>query len=151
MDIPLKKQIIYTASKEQLFCPHCYLHLWTIIVSLTHLSAPKLIEAVEAFLRDLDVLGIELRRPNGELFPVPYSFDVFPIDDEDEEKNPGKRWVSNFKRTNAAGTGPMMYCTKPVSLPRLEILEVFAHATVAAYTRGPNTPRCSLTHWPLGC
>ena len=145
-----KKQIIFTATKEQLTCRSCYEHLWRTIVSLTHLSSAGLIMAIEEFLRDLDILGIEIRRPNGVLFPIPFSFDVFQIHDEDEEKNPGKRWVSNFKRSNDAGTGPRMYCTKPAGLPRLEILEVFAHATVAAYTRGPETKRCSLTHFPLG-
>lgn len=145
------KQILYVASKGQLLhCKDCYLHLWITIVSLTHLSSARLIEAIEEFLRDLDDLKIEIRYLNGDLYPIPYMFDVFPIDDDDKENDPGTRWVSNFKRANKQGTGPRMFCTKPASLPRLELLELFAHATVAKYTRGPDTPRCSLTHLPLG-
>ncbi|MCA9468482.1 MAG: hypothetical protein KC643_23995 [Nitrospira sp.] len=159
-----KKQIIHVASKEQLlFCRSCYLHLWHILGSLTHLTNEQLIEEIEAFLRDLDILGLDIRYSDGRPWPIPYIFNVFPCHDEvDEdlererhrvpprEKDGGRRWISNFRMANAEGTEPLMYCTKPASLPRLELLELYAHATVAKYTRGPDTPRCSLTHLPLG-
>ena len=145
-----QNQILFTATKDQLTCMTCYLYLWRHVISLKHLSSEGLIMAIEEFLRDLDKLGFEIRYPNGKLFPIPYIFDVFPMDDEDKENDPGRRWLSNFKRANATGTGPRMYCTKPISLPRLQLLALYCHATVASFQRGPNSPRCSLTHDPLG-
>ena len=150
MSIQEKRTIIYVPNDEQLTCHACYQHLWEMVVSLTHFSSASLIIAIEEFLRDLDILGIEIRYQNGEPFPIPYMFDVFPIDDDDQENDPGRRWLCNFKRANKAGTGPRMRCTKPMALPRLQLLALYCHATVEKFSRFPNIPRCSLTHLPLG-
>lgn len=136
-----KKQIIYTATSEQLTCPHCYLHLWSTATSLTHLSSGGWITAIEEFFRDTDILGIEIRHSNGELFKIPYIFDVFPDGNES-----GRRWMSNFRKFDANGVRPR-YISR--CLIKLQCVELYVHATVAKYTRGPETPRCSLTHFPL--
>ena len=165
MEVPLKKHIIHVASKDQLLhCKDCYLHLWRTIGSLPQYTNEQLIEEIEFFLRDLDILGLDIRYPDGRPWPIPFMFEVFPCHDEfDEdlekdrhrvpprEKDGGRRWLSNFRKANAKGTGPHMFCTKPATLPRLELLELYAHSTIAQYMRGPDTPRCSRCHLPLGC
>ena len=142
MSQKLQKHIIFTATKEQLTCPHCYHHLWSMAVSLTHLTSGGWITAIEEFFRDTDILGIDIRHPNGELFEIPQIYDVFP-----DENEAGRRWVTNFKKADENGSRPRFMCR---CLPKLQCFELYVHATVAAYTRGPETSRCSLTHWPLG-
>ncbi|MCA9466310.1 MAG: hypothetical protein KC643_12830 [Nitrospira sp.] len=137
-----ENQIIFTATKEQLTCSSCYDHLWSMAVSLAHLSSAGWITAIEEFFRDTDILGIEIRQPNGELFKIPYIFDVFP-----DENEAGRRWVTNFRQADETGMRPRSMCR---CLLKLQFIELYVHATVAKYTRGPDTPRCSLTHFPLG-
>jgi len=140
----LQTQILFTATKEQLSCPECYLHLWRTIRSLTHLSAAKLIDAMEAFFRDLDMHGIEVRYPDtGEFFVIPYIDDIFPC----VESEAGRRWINDYKRPFQGG---VRHDVKPEILNRLICMELIVHATVAKYTRGSDTPRCSMTHFPLG-
>lgn len=137
-----KTQIIFTATKEQLTCPTCYLHLWSTAASLTHLSSGGWITAIEEFFRDTDILGIEIRHSNGELFKIPFIFDVFC-----DENEAGRRWVTNFRKADETGMRPRYMCR---CIEKLQCIELYVHATVSAYSRGPNIPRCSLTHWPLG-
>ena len=138
----LSPQIIFTATKEQLTCPHCYQHMWLTAVSLTHLSSGDWIRAIEEFFRDTDILGIELHHPDGELFKIPYIFDVFP-----DENEAGRRWVTNFRKADETGMRPRTMCR---SIEKLQCIELYAHSTIAQFMRGPETPRCSLTHFPLG-
>ena len=142
MPNPQRKNIIFVATPEQLSCKKCYLHLWSIAVSLTHLSSGGWINAIEELFRDLDVLGIELRHLNGKLFEVPYIFEVFP-----DENETGRRWVTNFRKVNKTGTGPYYFCR---CFPKLQCVELLLQATVSKYHRGPDTPRCGFNHMPLG-
>jgi hypothetical protein len=137
-----KKQIIFTATKEQLTCPHCYLHLWSMAASLTHLSSGGWITAIEEFFRDTDIFGIEIRHSNGELFKIPFIFEVFPDDNE-----AGRRWITNFRKADATGRQPHYMCR---CLPKLQCIAMLLSATVAQFSRGSNTPLCSMRHWPLG-
>lgn len=139
-----KKQIIFTATKERLTCSSCYQHLWSTAVSLTHLSSGGWITSIEEFFRDTDILGIEIRRPSGEIFVPPYIFETFPCDDDNES---GRRWITNFKKVDVTGAGPRYMCR---CLEKLQCVELFVQATVAKYSRGPDSRRCSLTHFPLG-
>lgn len=138
-----QNKVVFIATPEQLSCLHCYRHLWSIAVSLTHLTSGGWINAIDALFRDLDVLGIELRRPDdGKLIPIPFSFEVFP-----DENEAGRRWVTNFRKANKEGTGPKYFCR---CLPKLECVELLLQCTVAKYHRGSDTPRCGFNHMPLG-
>ncbi len=149
-------QILFTATKDQLTCYECYLYLWRHVVSLKHLSSEGLINAIEEFFRDLDILGIEIREPNGALWTVPPTWEVFQYDqkddddDSDEDQNSGRRWVTSYKEADETGIRPSCMRCRAHVLPRLICLELFVHATVAKYARGPVTERCSFTHYPLG-
>src|SRR5688500_17740287 len=94
-----QNKIIFLATPEQLACAQCYAHLWSTAVSLTHLSSGGWIKAIEELFRDLDILGIEIRCLCGQLWKIPFMFDVFP-----DENEAGRRWVSNFLRADATGT-----------------------------------------------
>ena len=133
---------IYVASAEQILCKQCLLYMWSVAVSLTHLTSGGWINAIEALFRDLDVLGIELRHPDGKLFEIPYIFDVFGDDLES-----GRRWMTNFRKANKTGTGPKYFCR---CIPKLQCVELLLQCTVAKYRRGPDTPRCGFNHMPLG-
>ena len=142
MGLLSRKNIIFTATIDQLSCPQCYFHLWSIAVSLTHLSSTGLIAAIESLLRDAEHLGIEFRHPDGTPFIIPETTELF------QEKNKsGKRWVADFREANAAGTGPYRHSR---CFERLQLIELLLQCTVAKYRRGPETPRCSFTHFPLG-
>jgi len=141
-------QTLFTATKDQLTCPYCYNHLWSMAVSLTHLSSAGWIDAIEEFFRDLDVFGIEIRYPSGEEWPIPYIFGIFPDENEEgDETEAGRRWVSNFKKADQSGN---CFASMSPLLHRVRCVELYCHATIAAYSRGPETPRCSMTHFPLG-
>jgi hypothetical protein len=45
---------IFLAKPEQLTCPHCYLHLFLTVKSLTHLSSAGIITAIEVLFRDAE-------------------------------------------------------------------------------------------------
>lgn len=137
-------QIIYAASHEQLTCVTCYRHLWSTIVSLSHLSSRGLIEAIEGFHRDIYALGYDVRHANGDEFVIPQIYEIFPCDDEHEA---GRRWINNFKLADETGMRPQAMRR---GLLKLQCLTLFMHANVAAFTRAPETPRCSVTHVPLG-
>lgn len=142
MEESSRKQIIFTATPEQLSCKQCYRHLWSITVSLTHLSSGGWITAIEELFRDLDKLGIELRHTCGKLFDIPYIFDVFGDDLES-----GRRWMTNFRKADHTGADPRYFCR---SISKLQCIELLLQCTVAKYRRGVETPRCSITHMPLG-
>ncbi|MEX5219707.1 MAG: hypothetical protein NW701_17895 [Nitrospira sp.] len=135
-------RVIFTATPDQLSCRRCYIHLWSTAVSLSHLSSAGWITAIEELFRDLDVLHIQIRRPNGELFQVPYIFEIFPDDNE-----AGRRWVSNFRKVDVKGKKPRYHCR---CILKLTCIELLLQATVAKYIRHSDTPRCSSTHMPLG-
>ena len=137
-----KKPIIFTATKEQLTCKQCYLRLWLIAVSLTHLTSGKWIIAIEEFFRDLDVLGIEIRHPNGQLYHVPYIFELFP-----DENEAGRRWMSLFLQADNSGMRPRRMCR---DLRRLEAIAFYLEASVSSFSQVDGTDLCSLTHRPLG-
>ena len=138
-----QNKVVFLPTVEQLSCKQCYRHMWSIAVSLTHLSSGGWITAIEELFRDLDVLGIELRHTCGKLFDVPYIFDVFGDDLES-----GRRWMTNFRQADPTGTGPRYFCR---SMPKLQCVELLLQCTVAKYRRGEKTSRCSSTHIPLGC
>ena len=151
------KKTLFIALPENFQCDQCSLWLWSHVISLTHLSSAGLIIAIEEFFRDLDILGIEIRYPNGKFWPVPYIFEIFGSEDEDAdddgkkgETEPGRRWLTNYKQPDETGTKYKRMCCRENVLPRLQCIELYIHATVAQYARGPETPRCSLTHFPLG-
>lgn len=99
--------------------------------------------AIEELFRDAEYLGIEFRYPTtGVPFPVPFIFDVFG-DDLDS----ARRGMNNFLKADATGTRPDSYCR---CLLKLQCIELLLQSTVAKYRRGPETPRCSFTHVPLG-
>ncbi len=133
---------IYLAKPEQLNCSHCYLHLFLTVRSLTHLSSAGIITEIEVLFRDAEYQGLTFRRPNGTLFEIPFIFDVFP-----DEHESGRRWVSNFRRSAATGMRPRYMCR---CIPKLECIELLVQCTVAKYHRGTDTPRCSMSHVPLG-
>ncbi len=133
---------IFLATREQLTCPHCYLHLFLTIQSLTHLSSAGIITEIEVLFRDAEYEGLNFRYPNGAAYEIPFIFDVFP-----DKKESGRRWVSNFRRANASGARPRSMCR---CLARLQCVELLVQCTVAKYRRGTDTPRCSSTHVPLG-
>lgn len=137
-----QNKVVFVATPDQLSCLHCYRHLWSIAVSLTHLSSGGWINAIDSLFRDLDVLGIELRYPNGKLFEIPCIWEVFP-----EENEAGRRWVTNFRKANKEGTGPKYLCR---CMSKLGCVELLLQCTVARYLRGSDTPRCSFGHTPLG-
>lgn len=138
-----KNNIIFVATPEQLLaCKQCYLHMWSVAVSLTHLSGGGWVNAIEELFRDAEYLGIEFRYPNGNLFPIPYIFDVFG-----DSLESSRRGMNNFLKADATGTQPKSYCR---CIRKLECIELLLQSTVAKYRRGPDTPRCSFTHYPLG-
>lgn len=137
-----QNKVVFVATPDQLSCLHCYRHLWSIAVSLTHLSSGGWINAIEELFRDLDVLGIELRHPCGKLFEIPFIFEIFGDDLE-----AGRRWMTNFRKANREGTGPKYFCR---CMPKLACVEILLQTTVSKYQRGPDTPRCGFNHLPLG-
>lgn len=137
-----RNQTIFLATPEQLTCLECYLWLWTTARSLTHLSSAGIITAIEALFRDLDILGIEIRLPNGTLYKIPFIFDVFG-----EDLESGRRWMTNFRKAAPNGIGPASHCD---CIPKLQCIDLLLQCTVAKYRRGPDTPRCSFSHVPLG-
>lgn len=140
MSVRLKRQIIYTATDEQLKCPKCYEKLWATVVSLTHISRRGWIATLECFIRDLDILGLRVLLPSGQPFQFKYIFDVFP----DEEG----RWFSDFFACDDSGCSPQSMSPK---LDRLRLLDLYCQATMASYCQQSDNERCSLTHVPLGC
>lgn len=137
-----RNKTIFLATPDQLACRHCYLHLFLTAKSLTHLSSAGLITAIEELFRDAEYLGIHFRYPSGKIFEIPFIFDVFP-----DEQESGRRWVSNFRKADATGLRPRYMCR---CLLKLQCIELLLQCTVAKYARGPETPRCSFTHMPLG-
>lgn len=138
-------KVIFVATIEQLTCKKCYFHLWSIAVSLTHLSGGGWVIAIEELFRDAEYLGIEFRYPKtGQPFPVPYIFDVFG-DDPDSSR----RGMNNFLKADSTGTKPHSYCR---CLLKLQCIELLVQTTVSRYQRGPDTPLCSFGpwHYPLG-
>ena len=142
MGIPSRTQVIFVATPEQLSCKQCFLHLWSIAVSLTHLSGTKVIAAIESLFRDAERLGIEFRYPDGTPFIIPETAELFPV-----KNRAGERWITDFREVNATGTGP---CRHSPLFERLQCIELLLQCTVAKYRRGPDTPRCSFSHMPLG-
>lgn len=98
--------------------------------------------AIEELFRDAEYLGIEFRYPNGQPFEIPYIFDVFG-----DSLDSARRGMNNFLKADATGTKPDSYCR---CLLKLRCIELLVQCTVSAYRRGPDTPRCSYTHYPLG-
>lgn len=137
----LKKQIIFTATDEQLTCPGpgCYLKLWGTAVSLKHLTRRGWITALECFMRDTDILGIKVLCPSGQAFEFEYIFNLFA----DEEG----RWISDFLRSDDSGCRPKQMSRK---LDRLRLIDAFLQSTVSQYSQIRDIERCSLTHFPLG-
>lgn len=133
---------IFLAKPEQLTCPHCYLHLFLTVKSLTHLSSAGIITAIEVLFRDAEYNGFKLRHSDGSSFEIPFIFDVFPDDQES-----GRRWVSNFRRADVTGLRPRYMCR---CIAKLQCIELLVQCTVAKYHRGTETPRCSISHVPLG-
>lgn len=142
MGVISRNQVIFLATPEQLACKQCYLHLWSIAVSLTHLSGSRWVIAIEELFRDAEYFGIEFRYPNGQPFEIPYIFDVFG-DDPDSSR----RGMNNFLKADATGTKPDSYCR---CLVKLQCIELLLQCTVSRYQRGPDTPRCGFDHLPLG-
>lgn len=142
MQFQPENKIIFVAKPEQLLCRWCFLHLWTIAVTLTHLSSGKWITAIEELFRDASAMGIEFRYPDGRLWEIPFIWEIFP-----DEGESGRRWFSNFRRCNKSGTKPRY---RSRSILRLQCVELFLQANVAKYRRGTETPRCACTHVPLG-
>lgn len=137
-----KNNIVFVATPEQLLCKQCYRFMWSIAAPLTDLRGCRGIISIEEMFRDLDILGIEIRHPNGDLFEIPYIFEVFGDDLES-----GRRWMTNFRKAAPNGIEPASYCD---CIPKLLCIELWLQCTVSAYSRGPETPRCSFTHVPLG-
>jgi hypothetical protein len=138
----LPRNIIFTATVEQLSCEHCRQHLWSTAVSLTHLSSAGVIAAIDCLYRDAEYLGIEFRNPDGALYIIPETWELFP-----EENEAGRRWMSNFRKADKTGMRPRYFCR---CIQKLRCIELLVQCTVARYRRGPETPRCSYTHYPLG-
>ncbi len=137
-----RNETIFLATPAQLVCPECYLWLWTTVLSLTHLSSAGLITAIEELYRDAECLGIYFRYPSGKIYDIPFIFEIFP-----DENESGRRWVSNFRKADATGARPRYMCR---CLPKLQAVELLVQCTVAKYSRGTKTPRCSYLHTPLG-
>lgn len=138
-----KQVVIHTALREQTSCDDCAFYLWQHVNALTHLSAQGLIDAIESFFRDLDIVGLQVRYPTGESWPIPCIDDVFPC----VESEAGRRWINWYRKEFRGGVHPH---AKQVIWDRMVCIELMVHGTVAKYTCGPNTPRCSMTHFPLG-
>lgn len=141
MPSQLCKNIIFVATPEQLSCRLCYSHLWITAVSL-HLSSGGWITAIDALFRDAEHLGIEFRHPNGTPFVILDTCETFP-----EENEAGRRWVTNFKKADSTRICPRYHCR---CFQKLLCIELVLQCTVSMYQRGPDTPRCSFTHMPLG-
>ncbi len=137
-----KPKIIFTATPEQLLCKSCYRHLWSTAAPLIDLRGCRGIIRIEEVFRDLNILGIEIHHPDGTLFEIPYIFAVFG-----ENLESGRRWMTNFRKAAPNGIEPDSYCD---CIPKLQCLDLLLQCTVAAYSRGSETPRCSATHLPLG-
>ncbi|MCS6328434.1 MAG: hypothetical protein H8K06_15295 [Nitrospira sp.] len=137
-----RNETIFLATPAQLVCPECYLWLWTTVLSLTHLSSAGLITAIEELYRDAEYLGIHFRYPSGQIYDIPFIFEIFP-----DENESGRRWVSNFRKADATGARPRYMCR---CLPKLQAVELLVQCTVAKYSRGTKTQRCSYLHTPLG-
>jgi hypothetical protein len=135
------KNIIFIATPEQLSCRLCYSHLWITAASL-NLSSGGWITAIDALFRDAEHLGIEIRHLNGTPFLIPDTCEIYP-----EENEAGRRWMTNFKKADSTGIGPRYHCR---CFPKLICIELVLQGTVSKYRRGPETPRCSFTHVPLG-
>lgn len=135
-----RNETIFLATPAQLTCPECYLWLWLAARSLAHLSAAELIARIEELFRDAEYLGIHLRYSSGEIFEIPFIFQLFP-------DGCGRRWVSNFRRADARGT---RHRSMTPCIPRLQAVELLVQISVGAYWRGTETPRCSYLHVPLG-
>jgi len=118
------------------------LWLWKAAGSLTHLSSAGLITAIEELYRDAEYLGIDFRYLSGEIYQIPFIFEIFP-----DENESGRRWVSNFRKADSTGTRPRYMCR---CLPKLQAVELLVQCSVAKYWRGTETPRCSYLHTPLG-
>ena len=141
MPSQLCKNIIFVAMPQQLSCKACYQHLWRTAVLLP-LSGGRWVIAIEELFRDAEHLGIEFRYPNGQPFEIPYIFDVFG-DDLDS----ARRGMNNFLKADSTGTKPDSHCR---CLLKLQCIELLLQCTVAKYRRGPETPLCSFSHYPLG-
>jgi len=143
-----KPQVIHIATKEQLSCEKCAFHLWQIIRSLTHLSAADLIAEMECLLRDLDELGLTICFPGGKEWPIPFICEIYPeVNEKGQKTEGGRRWINWYRKKFRGGVQPH---AKPEIWVRMICLELLMQATVAKYTRGSETPRCSMTHVPLG-
>jgi hypothetical protein len=138
----LPRNIIFTATVEQLSCEHCRQHLWSTAVSLTHLSSAGVIAAIDCLYRDAEYLGIEFRNPDGTLYIIPETWELFP-----EENEAGRRWMSNFRKADETGMRPRYFCR---CTPKIQCIHLLLQCTVSAYQRGPDTPRCGFDHFPIG-
>jgi hypothetical protein len=143
-----KPQVIHIASRKQLSCCHCAFHLWKHVKSLTHLSAADLIYAMEGFFRDLDVRGFMICFASGKEWPIPLICEIFPeFNKKGKKTDAGRRWINWYRKKFRGGVKPN---AKSEMWVRMICIELYVHATVAKYTRGSETPRCSMTHFPLG-
>ncbi len=142
MRLTPQDKVIFVATPEQLLCKSCYRHLWSTAAPLTALRGCRGIISIEELFRDLDILGIEIRNPNGTLYEIPFIFDVFG-----EDLESGRRWMTNFRKAAPNGIEPDSHCD---CIPKLQCIDLLLQCTVAKYRRGPETPRCSFTHVPLG-
>ncbi len=120
------RQSVLVATGEQLREPYYYRRLWKTAKSLAHLSSRDWLREIEYLFRDTDIFKIELRYPGGELYPIPYMFDLFGEDDED-----ARRWISLFLKADESGENPKHISIK---LERLRAIDLFLRATVARYS-----------------
>ncbi len=119
-------QTVLVATDEQLKNTHYYRRLWETAKSLTHISSLDWLKEIEFLYRDTDILRIELRYPGGQLYPIPYMFDLFGEDDEDS-----RRWISLFLKADESGENPKHISIK---LERLRAIDLYLRASVARYS-----------------
>lgn len=143
-----KPHVIHIALREQLSCRECAFHLWKHVNALTHLSGQGIIDAMERFFFDLDKLGLKICFPSGNEWPIPFIYEIFPeYNEKDQRTEAGRRWINWYRKKFRGGVNPN---AKDEIWVRMICLELFVHATVAKYTRGADTSRCSMSHMPLG-
>ncbi len=140
MRVQTKNDTIFLASPAQLTCRQCFHHLWSTSRSLS-LSSGRWLKVLGGFVRDVDILGKEIRRTSGEIFDVPEIDDVFPFKNE-----AGRRWFTNFRQADSTGARPKRFSRK---FYRLQLIDLYLQCTVAKYQRGTETPHC-ISHVPLG-
>ena len=121
-----KRQTVLVSTNEQLKDKHYYRRMWKTAKSLTHISSRDWIKEIEFLYRDTDILRIELRFPGGQLYEIPYIFDLFGEDDED-----ARRWMSLFLKADETGDNPKHISIK---LERLRAIDLYLRATVACYS-----------------